>query len=348
MTSITLANITKEYLPAKAVLANLDLEIKPGEMLALLGPSGSGKTTLLRLIAGLLEPTRGDLLFNGRSVRNIPPEKRGAVMVFQNHAIFPFMSVGENVAFGLKVRKRNQAEISERVAKTLSAVQLSGFENRHPASLSGGQRQRVALARALVVEPKVLLLDEPLSNLEPALRVELREMIRNIQKDMGITTIFVTHDQEEAITIADRIALLLDGRLRQVGSPRSFFERPADLDVFQFFGGGNIIQGIKYGNQVKTDFGELQILQDDCPDGAVTLIIHPEAIEMGSNGYNNLSAEILSQRNPGPRSQVNFLVKGQILNASIQTHPQDHENRKVVLHIPKERIHLIPNSLAEV
>ncbi|MBC8335485.1 MAG: ABC transporter ATP-binding protein [Anaerolineales bacterium] len=344
MTNLTLTNITKEYEPGKPVLTNLDLQIKSGELLALLGPSGSGKTTVLRLIAGLLAPTFGEIRFDGISVNNIPPEKRGAVMVFQNHAIFPFMSVEENVAFGLRVRKMKQAKISERVEKALSAVKLSGFEDRHPASLSGGQRQRVALARALVVEPKVLLLDEPLSNLEPALRIELRETILSIQKDLGITTIFVTHDQEEAITIADRVALLLDGRLRQVGSPNQFFEQPADIDVLQFFGGANILQGVKRGSSVKTNIGKLEVSQIDWPDGVVTLSIRPEAVEIGANGYNNLSAEILSQKNFGSRIQVDFLVEGQILSSSVQSHHRYDKHAKVVLHIPKERIHLIPFS----
>jgi ABC-type sugar transport system ATPase subunit len=347
MTTVALTNITKEFTPGVPVLTNLNIKINDGELVVLLGPSGSGKTTVLRLIAGLLEPTQGDLLFNDRSVRNVPPEKRGAVMVFQNHAIFPFMSVGENIAFGLKVKKISQAEISKQVARVLSKVQLPGFENRYPAALSGGQRQRVALARALIVNPKILLLDEPLSSLETSLRIELREMIRSLQRDMGITTLFVTHDQDEAFTIADRVALLLDGSLRQLGSPRSFFEQPADTDVVQFLGGGNIIQGIKCGNWVRTRIGDLQIAQSEWPDGEVLLTIHPEAIEVGANGHNNFTAQINSQKYLGTRIQYEILVKGQIVKVSVQPHQRCEQGANVVIHLPKDSIHLLPTRQKE-
>jgi len=348
MTTVTLADITQEYVPGIPVLTDLNLEINTGELVALLGPSGSGKTTVLRLIAGLLAPTRGDIRFNGQSVRNIPPEKRGTVMVFQNHAIFPFMSVGENVAFGLKVRKLNKVEISKRVTEALAAVQLAGFEDRHPTELSGGQQQRVALARALVVQPNMLLLDEPLSNLEPGLRVEMREMIRSLQKDVGITTLFVTHDQEEAITIADRVALLLEGRLRQVGPPRSFFERPANSAVHKFFGGSNLIAGTKCGSRVQTAFGELEIAAIEWPDGNVQLTIHPEAIEIGANGHNNISAQIASQKYLGPKIAVDFLINGHTLKGSVPSEYQYTKNTQVVIHLPKDRIHLIPCSPKEL
>ncbi|MBE9523628.1 MAG: ABC transporter ATP-binding protein [Chloroflexi bacterium] len=342
MTIVTLTNITKEYISGKLILSNLNLQINEGELVALLGPSGSGKTTVLRLIAGLLEPTQGDVAFNDRSMRSVPPEKRGAAMVFQNHAIFPFMSVGENIAFGLKVKHLSKKEISKRVAESLQAVQLPGFEYRHPATLSGGQRQRVALARALVVRPNVLLLDEPLSNLETVLRVELGDMIRTVQKETGITTLFVTHDQSEAFTIADRVALLLDGSLRQIGSPQSFFEQPVDTDVVQFFGGSNIIQGIKRGNRVRTRIGELQVSQSDWPDGEVLLIIHPEAIEIGANGHNNFSAQITSQKYRGTRIMYEFLIKGQNLSVSVLPYQHCEEGAKMEIHVPKECIHLVP------
>ena len=237
MTSVTLQGIKMEYTQGVPVLADINLTVKDGELLALLGPSGCGKTTFLRLIAGLLQPTEGDLQFNGRSVLNIPVEKREVAMVFQEHSLFPFMSVGENVAFGLKMRRVDKHSIQARVAEVLETVHLSGFEDRHPDQLSGGQRQRVAIARAIVVHPKVLLLDEPLNNLEPTLREHMRQLICSLQKNAGITTIFITHDQAEAVAIADRIALLLNGQLRQVGVPQSFFTHPADVEVARFFGG---------------------------------------------------------------------------------------------------------------
>ncbi|MCP4356444.1 MAG: ABC transporter ATP-binding protein, partial [Chloroflexi bacterium] len=204
MTTLTLQNLTKEYAPGVTAVSDLNLTINEGELMVLLGPSGCGKTTTLRLISGLLQPTRGDVLFDGRSVLTVPPEKRNAVMVFQEHTLFPFMSVGDNVAYGLKMRKCNRAEIQERVAAALTAVQLPNFQNHWPDQLSGGQRQRVALARALIIRPRLLLLDEPLSNLDRSLREELRQMVRTLQQEAGITTLFVTHDQAEAVAIADR------------------------------------------------------------------------------------------------------------------------------------------------
>ncbi len=247
MTTLTLSNLTKAYTPGIPAISGLDLTIEEGRLVVLLGPSGCGKTTTMRLIAGLLHPTAGDILFDGRSVRDVPPEKRSIGMVFQEASLFPFLSVGQNIAFGLKMRKMPSSTIVDRVAGALDAVQLPGFENRRPDQLSGGQRQRVALARALVIRPRLLLLDEPLTNLDPELRGDLREMIRELQKEAGITTVFVTHDQAEAVAIADRIALLIGGRLRQEGEPRDFYESPADAEVARFFGADNFIPGIKQG-----------------------------------------------------------------------------------------------------
>ncbi|MCA9784892.1 MAG: ABC transporter ATP-binding protein, partial [Candidatus Cloacimonetes bacterium] len=178
---------------------------------ALLGPSGCGKTTTMRMLAGLLQPSSGDIRFEGKSVMAVPPERRGAVMVFQKHLLFPHMSVAENIGFGLKMRGMGKAEIARRVGAMLALVQLPGYEKRRPHQLSGGQQQRVALARALVIEPTVLLLDEPLANLDANLRLEMRKLIRNLQQELNITTFFVTHDQEEAVMLADRVALMVDG-----------------------------------------------------------------------------------------------------------------------------------------
>ncbi|SVA92633.1 uncharacterized protein METZ01_LOCUS145487, partial [marine metagenome] len=203
-----LSNLSQHYPNTEQpALDRLNLDIESGQLNALLGPSGCGKTTAMKMIAGILMPTGGDILFDGDSVLSTPAERRGAVMVFQNYLLFPYMSVGDNVGFGLKMARVDKSTIKKKVLEMLELVQLPGVEDRKPSQLSGGQQQRIALARALIVEPKILLLDEPLSNLDAHLRDEMRELIRGIQRKMGITTVFVTHDQEEAVMLADKIAL---------------------------------------------------------------------------------------------------------------------------------------------
>jgi putative spermidine/putrescine transport system ATP-binding protein len=232
---VHLKNISAGY-GTMAVLNDLSLEVEGGELIVLLGPSGCGKTTLLKVIAGLLEPGRGDLLFGDRVFTGVPAERREAAMVFQKALLFPHLSVAENVAFGLKMRKIAGDESARRVAEALEMVQLEGFGERKPRELSGGQEQRVSLARALVTRPRVLLLDEPFSALDVGLRAEMRTLVRQLQRRLQITTVFVTHDQEEAVTIADRIALLLDGEIVQVGKPRDFYVSPKTPEAARFFG----------------------------------------------------------------------------------------------------------------
>jgi putative spermidine/putrescine transport system ATP-binding protein len=232
-TALTLDRLTAGY-GERLVLRDFTLAVAGGELVALLGPSGCGKTTVLRIIAGLLQPVTGEVRFNGESMLSVPAERRGAVMVFQKPLLFPYLTVAENVAFGLKMRRCDK--IRERVSEMLWLLQLEGYEARRPSELSGGQEQRVALARALVTEPRVLLLDEPFSALDENLRTELRLQVRELQKRLGITTIFVTHDQVEAAMVSDRIALLLDGRVAQAGAPRDFYTSPSTADVARFFG----------------------------------------------------------------------------------------------------------------
>jgi ABC-type Fe3+/spermidine/putrescine transport system ATPase subunit len=232
-TALTLDRLTAGY-GEDPVLRDFTLDVAGGELVALLGPSGCGKTTVLKIIAGLLQPVSGEVRFNGESVLRVPAEKRGAVMVFQKPLLFPYLTVAENVAFGLKMRRSDK--IRERVSEMVRLLQLEGYEARRPSELSGGQEQRVALARALVTEPRVLLLDEPFSALDENLRTELRLQIRELQKRLGITTIFVTHDQVEAAMVSDRIALLLNGRVEQVGAPRDFYTSPSTVEVARFFG----------------------------------------------------------------------------------------------------------------
>ena len=338
MTTLTLQNLSKEYLPGHTAVSELNLTINEGELMVLLGPSGCGKTTTLRLIAGLLQPSSGDVLFDGLSVLDLPPEKRGAVMVFQEHTLFPFMSVGDNVAYGLKMRKLAPAEIEKKVAQALTAVQLPGYQDRPPASLSSGQRQRVALARALVVRPRLLLLDEPLSNLDPGLREELRQVVRSLQQEAGITTLFVTHDQAEAVAIADRICVMMDGVLRQCGQPRQFFEDPVDAQIARFFGSNNFLPGVKRGHSVHTSIGEVEISTTPVADGPVLLAIRPEVIEIGSNGHNNFPAQVQSCRYGRPASHCRVSVKDVQLEIVTSPFHDLRDNLPIVVHFPKKRI----------
>ena len=225
------------------VLKNVDLSVRPGELFAFLGPSGCGKTTLLRLIAGFAQAQTGRVLLDGQDVAPLPPWKRDVGMVFQSYALWPHMTVARNVAFGLEERRLPRAEIDRRVAEALDLVGLADLAGRRPAQLSGGQQQRVAVARTIAIEPKVLLLDEPLSNLDARMRVSVRRELRALQQRLGLTTIFVTHDQEEANTICDRIAVIDAGTIRQVGTPMELYENPANLFVASFLGSANILEG---------------------------------------------------------------------------------------------------------
>ncbi len=232
-------NNVSKYFGSLAAVDNLSLEIKPGELFTLLGPSGCGKTTLLRTIAGFYYQDNGQILFDGKQIDLLPPHKRNTGMVFQSYAIFPFLSVYDNVAYGLKAHGVSKSEQKERVMEAISLVRLTGLEKRRPNQLSGGQQQRVAVARAIVIEPQVLLMDEPLSNLDAKLRVEMRVDIRRLQKKLGITMIYVTHDQEEALAISDRIAVMSTGRIAQMGSPWEIYHNPTDPHVANFIGVSN-------------------------------------------------------------------------------------------------------------
>lgn len=242
MSYVRLDSVTKKYDETFAA-DNVCLAVEEGELFSLLGPSASGKTTILRLIAGFAEPTSGKIYIGDRMVNDLPPYKRDIGMVFQNYALFPHMNVYENIAFGLRVRRLSNAEIEKRVGEMLELVRLPGLEKRRPQQLSGGQQQRVALARALVIKPRVLLLDESLGALDKKLRTVMQVELRQIQKEVGITTFFVTHDQEEALTLSDRIAVINDGKIVQLGSPIEVYERPSTKFVADFLGQSNFFQG---------------------------------------------------------------------------------------------------------
>jgi len=241
MSRIEIQNLSKKF-DNKEVLKSLTLEIKQGEMVALLGPSGCGKTTTLKLISGLLEADEGDIKFDGRSVIDQATEKRGAVLVFQEYLLFPHLTVEENIGFGLKMQGVAKGKRKQRVKSLLELVNLPGHEERFPHELSGGQQQRIALARALAVNPKVLLLDEPISNLDANLREEMRDLIKKIHEEEKMTTIFVTHDREEALLVADRIAVMRNGNLEQLGTPEELYRNPVNRYVADFFGQANYIK----------------------------------------------------------------------------------------------------------
>jgi len=238
---IAIRDLSKRF-GSLVVVERASFDIAEGELFTLLGPSGCGKTTLLRLIAGFNAPDAGEVRFDDRAVNDVPPHQRGIGMVFQNYALWPHMTVSDNIAYGLRLRKVPSAEVSSRVAGMLDSVRLAGLGERYPGQLSGGQQQRVALARALVLNPKILLLDEPLSNLDAKVRVQVRAEIRKLQKSLGITTVYVTHDQEEALTLSDRIAVFNQGRVFQVGTPRELYQRPDSRFVADFIGVNNIVE----------------------------------------------------------------------------------------------------------
>jgi iron(III) transport system ATP-binding protein len=266
---ISVRGLTKRF-GQNTVVNRVDFTIEEGELFTLLGPSGCGKTTLLRLVAGFYAPDEGEIRFNERVVNDVPPDERGIGMVFQNYALWPHMTVAQNVGYGLKLRKVPASEILQRIEGILEKVKLTGLGGRYPGQLSGGQQQRVALARALVLNPKILLLDEPLSNLDAKIRVQVRAEIRKLQKELGITTVYVTHDQEEALTLSDRIAVFNQGKVFQIGPPKALYERPANRFVADFIGISNLIDGTvvevdqeRRSLKVQTALGELFALHDE-------------------------------------------------------------------------------------
>ena len=240
---VQLLNICKSFDQDEAVIKNLDLDIRQGEFLTLLGPSGCGKTTTLRMIAGFELPTSGEIVIDGENITDKPPYKRCVNTVFQNYALFPHMNIYDNIAFGLKMKKMPKSKIKDKINEMLKMVQLEGYENRMPSQLSGGQMQRVAIARAVVNSPKVLLLDEPLGALDLKLRKQMQLELKHLQKILGITFVFVTHDQEEALTMSDRIVVMNNGIIEQIGTPEELYEHPKTKFVADFLGETNILEG---------------------------------------------------------------------------------------------------------
>ena len=317
MTAIRLEKLRKAYGETVAV-SDVDLDLRKGELTFLLGPSGCGKTTILRMIAGFIEPTAGRILFDGKDVSALPANQRNTGMVFQSYALWPHMTVAENVAFGLEVRKRPAAEIRERVAKALEMVRMGRLGARRPTELSGGQQQRVALARALVFTPSVLLLDEPLSNLDAKLRLEMRTEIRRIVTELGMTAVYVTHDQEEALSVADGMVVLKDGRVMQHGRPTDLYRRPHTRFVADFLGETNFVPGTVRESRdvellVDTPIGPIVargLSTASRRSGEVTLSIRPECLRIGERGPNAIAAEHLATIYLGKAAQHRLRAGG--------------------------------------
>jgi iron(III) transport system ATP-binding protein len=289
MPGVTITGLTKRYGHVGAV-ADLDLTVRPGELVALLGPSGCGKTTTLRLVAGFLAPDSGEIRVGDRVLSSptvvIPPERRRMAMIFQSYALWPHMTVAQNVAYGLRFAGVPRPERERRVEAMLQVVQLGGYGARYPGELSGGQQQRVAVARALVVEPEILLLDEPLSNLDASLREEMRFEIRRLHEQFGITTLYVTHDQAEAMVISDRVAVLREGRVVQAGAPRELFEQPRTRFVAEFIGKTNLIDAVADGPASVARGGlRLRVAADGLTERAPAVVsIRPHQIVLGPAG----------------------------------------------------------------
>ena len=345
--SITVENLTVDY-GGQAVLDGLSLTIGNGQFFTLLGPSGCGKTTLLRTMAGFLPAVKGQIRFGSRDVTHVPAHQRDIGMVFQDYALFPNRTVFENVAYGLRARKVGESEIKTSVGEALERVGLSAFGARLPAALSGGQRQRVALARALVIKPQVLLMDEPLSNLDAKLRVQIRETIRALQQESGITTVFVTHDQEEALALSDQIGVMDRGRLRQVGTPHAIYRHPASGYVADFVGGANLLpvpDGAK-GPAIAFPFGSLTIAQQTSINGPAVIAVRPEEIGLGVSlhGENVFEATLVARSFLGDKTAYRLALAG---GFTLLVHRRDDEadsqkpGETCMLHIPRTSARMI-------
>jgi len=305
--------IAKRYANV-AALDSVDLDVASGELVALLGPSGSGKTTLLRVIAGLLQPDSGQLLFGEHDATRLSLRERNVGFVFQHYALFKHMTVAENIAFGLRSRPRarrpDKATIAKRVQELLNLIQLPELGARYPEQLSGGQKQRVALARALAIDPTVLLLDEPFGALDAKVRVELRRWLRRLHEQTGQTTLFVTHDQEEALELADRVVVLKDGRIEQIGTPDEIYSAPASAYVFDFIGRANVIEGQTEGGELSVNGHALRLPVDGSSRSRARLYVRPHDIALVGEGE-GLPARVISSHRLAERITLELVVDGQ-------------------------------------
>ena len=340
---IELRNVYKEY-DGKQVVKNASLTIKRGEFVTLLGPSGCGKTTTLRLIAGFLEPDSGDVLFEGEKINGVPAYKRQVNTIFQRYALFPHLNVYENIAFGLRVKKRPEKEIKEKVAEMLKLVNLTGLEKRHIDTLSGGQQQRVAIARAIANHPKVLLLDEPLAALDLKLRKDMQKELKKIQQQLGITFIFVTHDQEEALTMSDRVVVMDGGKIQQVGTPKDIYNEPQNAFVADFIGESNIVDG----RMLRDYYVEFSGQKFDCLDKGfaeneqVDVVVRPEDVDIVAPEKGMLKGQVTSVAFLGVHYEIIVDIGG--FKWMIQTTDEHFTGDNVGLYIEPDAIHIMKKS----
>ncbi len=323
------------------VLKGIDLEIKDKEFITLLGPSGCGKTTTLRIIGGFVTPDSGDLLFEGKQINKLPPHKRNVNTVFQKYALFPHMNVAENVAFGLKIKKENPQVIRNQVREMLALVGLSGFEHRKVTNLSGGQQQRVAIARALVNRPRVLLLDEPLGALDLKLRKEMQLELKKIQRETNITFIYVTHDQEEALTMSDRVVVMRDGQIQQIGTPQDIYNEPVNAFVADFIGESNIVDGIMY-EDFDVEFAGAEFVCVDkgfAPKEIVDVVIRPEDIEVVPVDDGKISGVVESVIFKGVHYEMQVNACG--MTWLIHSTKQEKVGDVIGMNIAPENIHIM-------
>lgn len=334
----------------------VDLDIERGHFVTLLGPSGCGKTTTLRLIAGFEFPSEGRIVLDGQDIAEQPPNRRDMAMVFQSYAIFPHLSVFENIAYGLKIKKIGGSDLRKRVGQALEMTELTGLENRQPNQLSGGQQQRVALARCLVMQPKVLLFDEPLSNLDAKLRVQMRSEIRRIQQELGITSVYVTHDQDEAMVLSDRIVVMSNGRIQQVGGAVEIYRRPANRFVADFIGRANFLPVSvlgQSGDQWRVRLDQVELLVDAAPDARFTsgdqgqLLVRPESMRLRADGPGQLTALVERTAYLGSLAEYDLQVAGQRV-AAVRYDPGEADlyavGATVNVELIEENLYLLPRS----
>ncbi|MFO1444216.1 ABC transporter ATP-binding protein [Bacillus sp. Bva_UNVM-123] len=335
MSKITIKNLNKSFGKTK-VLDNIHFEVEEGQVVSLLGSSGCGKTTTLKMIAGLIKPDKGDILLGEQSIINLPVEKRGTVIVFQEHLLFPHLNIEENIGFGLKMAKRPKEEIKVQVEKMLELVKLKGNNKKYPHELSGGQQQRVALARALAIEPKVLLLDEPFSSLDTKLREEMRELTLEIQKKLKITTILVTHDREEALMCSDKIAVMLSGQIKQFDTPEELYKNPKSIEIANFFGAKNYIDGRIENGFFKSKIIHVQTEKENTEEAK--LMVKQDDIEIFPFGTTDLTGQIISSKYAGERIYYSVSVKGYELKVISQSHTVYKVGEDVSINIKLERV----------